>query len=198
MSSRYYSNVYKICRPVFTFLHPLKVSGLENFPENEPVLLCPNHSSNWDPILIICALKKETNLRIMGKNQLFKIPVLKTFLRNLGVFPVDRGHSDIGAVKTAIKTLKDGYHLLVFPEGTRVRENRAAVRPKGGVVMIAIRTGVKLMPVFIGTRKKLFEPVPIVFGKPFAPIYSGRKGTAEEYQTNADEVMRRAYELGGM
>ena len=51
--------------------------------------------------------------------------------------------------------------------------------------------------IYIGTQKRLFATVPIIFGKPFAPVYTGRKGTVEEYQTNADEVMRQAYELGG-
>ena len=197
MSSRYYATVYDIVKPIATFLHPIRVEGLENLPQGEPLLLCPNHSSNWDPILLICALGREVNLRIMGKNQLFKIPILRSFLRKMGVFPVDRGHSDIGAVKNSIQSLKDGAMLMVFPEGTRVRGKKNAVRPKGGIAMIAIRSGAKLLPVYIGVKKRLFAKVPIIFGKPFAPEYTGRKGTAEEYQANADEVMRRAYALGG-
>ena len=99
MSSKFYAKAYDILAPMATFLHPIAVEGLENVPKDEPVVLCPNHSSNWDPILLICALGREVNLRIMGKNQLFKIPILRSFLRKMGVFPVDRGHSDIGAVK---------------------------------------------------------------------------------------------------
>lgn len=197
MSSKYYARVHDIVKPVATFLHPIRVEGLENVPKNEPVLLCPNHSSNWDPILLMCALGRDVNLQIMGKAQLFKIPILRTFLRKMGVFPVDRGHSDIGAVKKSIQALKDGFLLMVFPEGTRVRKNKKGVHPKGGVAMMAIRAGAKLMPIYIGTKKRLFAAVPIIFGKPFSPEYTGRKGTAEEYQANADEVMRRAYELGG-
>ena len=197
MSSRYYARAYDILAPMATFLHPIRVEGLENIPKDEPVVLCPNHSSNWDPILLICALGREANLRIMGKNQLFKIPILRTFLRKMGVFPVDRGNSDIGAVKNSIQALRDGSMLLVFPEGTRVRGKKKDVRPKGGIAMIAIRSGAKLLPVYIGVKKRLFSKVPILFGKPFDPEYTGRKGTAVEYQANADEVMRRAYELGG-
>ena len=138
MSSRYYATVYDIVKPIATFLHPIRVEGLENLPQGELLLLCPNHSSNWDPILLMCALGRSVNLRIMGKNQLFKIPILRTFLRKMGVFPVDRGHSDIGAVKTSIQALRDGDLLMVFPEGTRVREKNRGVRPKGGVAMMAI------------------------------------------------------------
>ena len=136
MSSKYFATVYDIVKPIATFLHPIRVEGLENVPKEGPVLLCPNHSSNWDPILLICALGREANLQIMGKNQLFKIPILRTFLRKMGVFPVDRGHSDIGAVKRSIQALKDGFMLMVFPEGTRVRKKNRGARPKGGVAMM--------------------------------------------------------------
>ena len=197
MSTRYYQNAYRLLKPLVMFFHPLDVQGLENLPEEEPVLLCANHSSNWDPILLVCALPGNVKLRIMGKKQLFKIPVLKSFLKNMGVFPVDRGNSDINAIKTAIKTLKDRWNLLVFPEGIRVRGKKKNVQPKGGVAMMAIRAGVDLVPVYIGTKKRLFQRVPIIIGKPYAPVYTGRKGTAEEYQANANEIMRQAYALGG-
>ena len=54
------------------------------------------------------------------------------------------------------------------------------------------------MPVFIGRDKRLFHRVSIIIGKPYDPVYTGRKGTAEEYQSNAEEIMRRAYALGGI
>ena len=63
---------------------------------------------------------------------------------------------------------------------------------------IVNRSGVQMLPVFIGRQKKLFSRVPIIFGKPYDPQYTGRKGTAEEYQANAEEVMRQAYALGGI
>jgi len=196
MRNRYYERVHDILRPIVQFFHPVDVKGLENLPEDEPVLLCANHSSWWDPILLISVLRRDFPLRVMGKKQLFAIPVLKTFLTNIGVFPVDRGNSDIGALKTSIASLKEGWNLLLFPEGTRVKKGKS-VTVKAGAAMIAIRSGVKLLPVFIGRSKALFHKVPIVIGKPYAPVYSGRKGTAEEYQANADEIMRQAYELGG-
>ena len=100
-------------------------------------------------------------------------------------------------MKKSIQALNDGFMLMVFPEGTRVRKKNKGLRPKGGVAMMAIRAGARLLPIYIGTQKRLFATVPIIFGKPFAPVYTGRKGTVEEYQTNANEVMRQAYELGG-
>ena len=83
-----------------------------------------------------------------------------------------------------------------FPRGD-ARGEPGTVAVKGGAAMIAIRSGVQMLPVFIGRQKSSFSRVPIIFGKPYDPQYTGRKGTAEEYQANAEEVMRQAYALGG-
>ncbi len=193
--NRFYTAMWKLLRPLVLLLFPLDVRGRENLPD-EPVVICANHSSAWDPILMVCALASDFSMRIMAKEQLFRIPIIGGFIRRMGAFPVDRGNSDIGAIRTSIKSLKEGFSLLIFPEGTRVK-NGERITPKGGATMIAIRAGVKMLPVFIGTTKRLFHKIPLVIGKPYAPVYTERKGTAEEYQQNIDEVMRQAYELGG-
>lgn len=196
MRNKFYARAWRILRPIVLFFLPVELRGTENL-EDEAAILCANHSSAWDPILLVLSMPQSFSLRIMAKKQLFSIPLVRWFLRNMGVFPVDRGNSDIGAVKTAITSLRDNWNLLIFPEGTRVKRP-GQVTPKSGAGMMAIRAGVKMVPVFIGTKKRLFRKMPIIFGKPFTPAYTGRKGTAEEYQTNTDEIMRRVYELGGV
>ncbi len=194
VKNRFYFWIRRLVGPLFMLLFPLDVKGLENLPD-EPVVLCANHSSALDPIMVVCAAKPTFSLRIMAKLQLMKIPVVGWFLRKMGAFGVDRGNSDINSIKTAIRSLKDGFNLLIFPEGTRVKEGEQ-VQVKGGVAMIAIRAGVKLLPVYVARKKRLFCKTRIVFGQPYAPVYTGRKGTAEEYQANAEEIMRQVYELG--
>lgn len=192
----FYNLVWKILRPLVLWLFPVEIQGRENLPD-EPVVLCANHSSAWDPVLLVCALYDDVPMRIMAKQQLFRIPLVGGFIRFMGAFPVDRGNSDISAIKTAIKALHDGINLLIFPEGTRVKKGQQG-RPKGGVTMIAIRSGVKMLPVFISSTRRLFHKLAVVIGKPYTPVYTERKGTAEEYQKNADEIMRQVYELGGV
>lgn len=191
----FYGLLWRLLRPLVLFLFPVEVKGRENLPEG-PVVLCANHSSAWDPVLLLCALHDDVPMRIMAKQQLFHIPLVGSFIQYMGAFPVDRGNSDIGAVKTAIKSLRDGFSLLIFPEGTRVKKGQT-VTPKGGATMIAIRSGVDMLPVFISTTRRLFHRFSLVIGKPYTPVYTPRKGTAEEYQQNVDEVMRQVYELGG-
>ena len=68
---------------------------------------------------------------------------------------------------------------------------------KSGVAMIGVRTGAKLVPVFMDGEKKLFHRTRIIFGDPYEPVYTGRHGTSEEMQKIADDILAQAYALGG-
>lgn len=193
--TRFYRVFHFIFYPILWLLFPFTIHGRENVPKDRPVVLCANHAHGIDPFLICLALPRRVPVRIMAKKELMSVPFIGWLIRNLGAFGVDRGHSDLSAVKTAIQTIRDGAHLLVFPEGTRV-EHEGDVQPKGGVVMIAMRTGAPLLPVYAGKKRKLFHMTHIVFGEPYEARTATRHGTAEEYQEYADEIVRRAYALG--
>ena len=112
--------------------------------------------------------------------------------RGLGVFY--RGQ-DLTAMKTAMKVLSGGNRLLVFPEGTRVEE-QGEVEAKGGVTMMATRTGVPMVPVYCGGKHKFFRKTTIVFGKPYVPVIAGRRPTPDENRAIALEVLERISALG--
>ena len=63
--------------------------------------------------------------------------------------------------------------------------------------MIGVRTGAVLVPVFVDGEKRLFHRTRIIFGEPFQPHYTGRRGTSEEMQQIADGILEAAYALGG-
>ena len=117
----FFAFVYHVFGGVVRILHPISVEGVENVPADGGVLLCPNHSSNWDPILVVLALPVNFRIHMMGKEELFQNPVVNWVLRKLGGFPVSRGNADIKAVKTAIQAIKSGDNLMMFPEGTVIR-----------------------------------------------------------------------------
>ena len=131
---------------------------------------------------------------VMGKDELFHIPVVGFLLRKLGVFPVKRGGNDLTAMKTAIRSLNEGKRLLVFPEGTRVdsREESAA---KGGVTVMATRTNTPMVPVYCGEKHKFLRKTTIVFGEPYSPVIAGRRATAEENRQASEEILRRIYAM---
>ncbi len=179
----------------------VEVEGLDRLPKNG-ALLCPNHASDIDPVLIGLSLPSDYHLHFMAKAELFKNPLKGWFLRALGAFPVDRDGRDIQSVKTAMQVLRKGENLLIFPEGTTIHggvgyHDGLPAHAHAGIAMIGVRTGAAIVPVFCGGEKKPFRKTRIVFGEPYTPEVTGRRGTSEELQTIADETLRRAYALGG-
>ncbi len=199
--NRLFAVLYTVLGPVVRWLFPTDVEGLENVPPSG-VLLCPNHTSNADPLVIASALPINFRLYFMGKAELFRNPLLNWFFRKLGGFPVERGGTDITAVKTAIQVLKNGDNLMIFSEGTVIRDgightDGLPAHAHSGAAVIGVRTGATLIPVFVSQGKKLFHRTRVIFGEPYEPVYTGRRGTSEEMQAIADELLRRAYALGG-
>ena len=199
--NHFFTVVYYVARVLVNVLFPATVEGLDRLPRNG-VLLCPNHSSNWDPILVALRLPVNYRLHIMAKVDLFKNPILAWILRRLGAFPVSRGSSDIQSVKTAMQAIKSGDNLLIFPEGTTIHNGIGYVdglpaHAKAGVAVIGVRTGATLVPVFVDGPKKPFHRTRIIFGEPYTPVYTGHHGTSEEMQKIADDILAAAYALGG-
>lgn len=199
--NRLFVFIYYVVGFVADILHPVSVEGLEKLPQSG-ALLCPNHSSNWDPILVALKLPVNYRLHIMAKEELFRFKLLAWLLRKVGAFPVSRGNNDIQSVKTAIQAIKGGDNLLIFPEGTVIRNGIGCAdglpaHAKAGVAVIGIRTGATMIPVFVDGEKKLFHRTRIIFGDPYEPVYTGRHGTSEEMQKIADDILAAAYALGG-
>lgn len=191
--NRFYHFVYIIVRPLVRLLLPFRSVGAENVPEGG-VLLCANHASGWDPIMIALALPNDSRMNFMAKEELFRNGFLRWLITKLGGFPVKRGGNDLAAMKTSLKILGNGDRLLVFPEGTRV-EKEGDTGAKGGITVMATRTGVPIVPIYCGGKKKLFHKYTIAFGEPYTPVIVGRRPTPEENQQAAEEVMRRIYDM---
>lgn len=182
-------------------LFRVEVRGRENLPKHG-ALLCPNHASDIDPVLIGLCLPIDYHLHFMAKVELFQNRLLGWFLRALGAFPVNREGTDIQAVKTAMKVIHEGENLLIFPEGTTIHggigfHDGLPAHAHSGIAMIGVRSGATLIPVFVGGEKKLFHKTTIIFGEPYVPKITGRRGTSKELQRIADDVLREAYALGG-
>ena len=134
----WYTFLYCLVYPVFNLVHPGKVIGRENIPDGA-VMICCNHTSDSDPLFLCYAFRLKHQIRAMAKIELIRIPVIGWLLSKAGIFGVDRGKSDIGAIKQAMKYLREGEKVLIFPEGTRVRSSRGDVsQPKAGAAMLAV------------------------------------------------------------
>ena len=143
-------------------------------PENEPrgqdfggFIVCVNHSSNWDPIIIGACMHRP--LRYMAKAELFKIPGLKTLITWFGAYPVNRERADISSIKTTISILEQGEVVGMYMQGGRKRGvHPKDITPKNGAAMIAVKARTGVLPVSVIAKKhkvQMFRRTIIVFGK---------------------------------
>lgn len=192
---RMFRFLYVIIWPFFNLFHPVKAVGREHIPEG-PAVICPNHSALSDPFFVVFAFGLHYPMRAMAKAEVMRMPFIGWILGKAGVFGVKRGAADVGAMKQAIKFLKAGDKLLMFPEGTRVGEGESA-EAKTGAAMLAVRNGVPLLPVYVPVKKRWFAPNAVVIGEPYLPqVAAGKKGTQEEYHAIANDLMERVRLLG--
>ena len=130
----------------------------------------------------------------MAKQELLDAPVLGRLLRRWGIFGVKRGNSDVGAIKTALRHLKAGCKLLIFPEGTRVKEGEEN-DGKTGAIMLALRTGTPILPCYCEKRRRPFQRTAIVFGEPYMVEIAGKRATPKEDRDCAEDLSGRIYAL---
>jgi 1-acyl-sn-glycerol-3-phosphate acyltransferase len=164
-----YDFVAALLRPV-AWWGRLRVSGLELVPTEGPLLVVPNHDSQWDPILIGLAIKSRRRLRFLARASLWKIPGLGPVLDAINQIPIRRGAADAAALAEAVDALDAGEAICVFPEGglswgERLRARSGVGRlaeavPAARVVLCAIEgtTEYVRFPRRPRVRVSFFEP----------------------------------------
>ncbi len=191
-----YSLLKIVCGFIFKYIFRTRVIGAENIPETGAFILAANHVSNWDPPFLGTFIDREVNY--MAKEELFKNPIFAAAIRALHVFPVKRGAADKNAIKNAVKVLKDGGCLGIFPEGTRSKTGKPG-KPESGVSLIAALTKAPVIPAaIIGTNKifskeSTFPQLAAVYGKPM--IFEGSAKDREAMEEFARSIMSEIEKL---
>lgn len=141
----------------------VKKVGEENVPKEGACIICPNHTSNWDPLIVVVCNKRQ--IRMMAKAELYKNAGLRFLSYVFGMFPVKREGGDVEAIKNSLRVLKKNEVLGLYPEGTR-KGMEKGIKPKNGAVLIAIKSGAPIVPVGIQGDFKMFRQVKLNYGKP--------------------------------
>jgi 1-acyl-sn-glycerol-3-phosphate acyltransferase len=187
--------VYDLARVILTpptlLLYRCAAIGVQNVPESGPVILAPNHFSNWDHFFAGVYLRRK--VRFMAKSQLFSNPAGIFIFSHGGCFPVRRGHHDEEAFITGHSILERGGCLLIYAEGGRSRTGGLG-KPRPGVGRLALESGVPVVPLAIhgsvgvrAWRRLRFPKVTVQYGEPLRfPVVA--EPTREQQLEAAEEI----------
>lgn len=191
----FYKVVKIIAIIILKILFRIKVHYKENsrINEGEPLVLCANHSSWFDPFIVAITFKDE--ISYMAKKELFENSILRFLLTRIKVFPVDREGNSLTALKNSLRILKNNDTLGIFPEGTRVKGfNEKAV--KGGIGMLVVKSKATVLPVYIDSKYRLFSRVDIYYGDKYDYNHLDKNTLdSKNYTDISIDIMKRIYNL---
>lgn len=199
MGSLYYTFCSSILRGVIPLIMSVNVRGIEHISTIGPCLLVGNHLSNADPFCLTAYLPQFYGL---AKAELFEHWFVRRVIMGFDPIKVRRDGTDRQALRQAEDYLRQGRKLLLFAEGTRSKTGEVQ-EARAGVVFLAQRTGVPLVPIAISGTDKLLSrtspwyrrvPVQITIGEPF---HLADLGLVDRHNRNqiAQAVMARVAAL---
>ncbi|MBE0600656.1 MAG: 1-acyl-sn-glycerol-3-phosphate acyltransferase, partial [Firmicutes bacterium] len=185
-----YAFVVGLAAIVFRILLPVKYHHIERARLDAPYIVIGNHLSMLDPIIVGYGCRKY-QIRFLGKADLTKNPILRFLFGRIHMISVRRYNTDMKALRASLQVLKDGKVLGIFPEGTRFREG-VMEDMEGGIAMIALQSGVPVLPVYIQDKPRLFRTTHCYFGEVFTVSDIRAKGI---HKDTAEEVLARIREI---
>ena len=174
----------------------VEVVGVENVPRRGGLIMVSNHLNNADPGLMGAFLRRR--VVFMAKDEMFQWLLFGGYIRLIGAFPVRRFGADLKALRQAVRVLRKGQALVMFPEGTRSTTGSMR-RGHPGTAMIALRAGAPILPVGITGTEVVRLPgvflrpfrrikIRVVVGEPFFLPSVGRPG-ADDIKRSTDIIM---------
>lgn len=166
----------------------IKVYGKENIPKNTGVIFCSNHSSNFDPVIICTSINRKAHY--LAKKELFDTKFKDYWMRQLATIPIDREKTDMNALKSAIKILKNKKCLGIFAQGTRNIGGTEDASAKNGVAFFALKTNVPVVPIGISSTYQKRGIVSVNIGKPiYFNEYQNQKIKSETLNEVTNKIM---------
>jgi len=177
---------------IFKVFYCFKVHGKENIPKEGPYLVCSNHCSFFDPVVICDSVRPRVYW--VALKDLYHIFPLSIFLRISRCIPVN------GAIKEVLAALAEKKVIGLFIEGRRTYTGELSSRGRKGPAIIAMRSGVPILPAWIEGTHKAYPrralipkicPVHIRFGKPITfPIHAEEVIDEAVLKSATDSIMQ--------
>src|SRR5947209_6482744 len=198
---------YVFLGPLLRLLYRPKARGLDNIPDEGPVILACNHQSFVDSLFVPLLVRRQ--VVFLGKADYFTSPRTAWFFKAAGVIPVRRegGSASEAAIQAGVRELQKGHVVGIYPEGTRSPDGRL-YRGKTGVARMALLARCPVVPVVVfGTRNlqpigrkipKLSGRIEVHYGKPLSfERFYGQESDRFVLRSVTDEVMYEIMMLSG-
>lgn len=160
-----YEKLVRTFRPLIRFLFPYRMIDMPKTLPEEGIIVCCNHISFFDPLYLAVELPRP--LTFMGKEELTRRPIIGKWVTECEMIPLSRDGGDAAKLRQAVRALKEGKVLAIFPQGTRCSYPLREEDFKAGAGMMAALSGAKILPVGIASKNykvKLFRRCYLKFG----------------------------------
>ncbi len=151
-----YKFVIWLLTPFIKFFLRVKLEGSVNVPDGEKFIICANHISNWDPILVVVCTGIPINF--LAKESLFKVPLLRGLVKAFGTIPVNRKAADTASIRKSIEVIQNGGCFSIFPQGMRTHVKPQPDQAKKGVGLICHKAEAGVLPIGITTKNYKVAP----------------------------------------
>lgn len=192
----YYIALIVILLPMLIFF-PTRIKGRKNVPNKGKMILVANHQTNFDALIVGTRLINR-RFWFMAKSELFTNKFKSAFYRGLDMYPVNRKHNDIKAIKTTLRLLNNNKALCIFPEGTRLQADEVG-EVKNGVALFALKTNSPIVPSIFVKKPRFFRINTYIIGKPFVlnemPEFKNKPITKDLLNHASEIISARMNEL---
>lgn len=184
--------VIKVVKCFTKIIFRVQINGGQNVPKDGSCMICANHISMWDPVILYCYINRRINF--IAKQEAKKIPVVGWILTKINCIFINREGADLAAMRSSLKILSNGDVLGIFPTGTREKKNPDA-QPKSGCVLIAAKSGTKVVPIGINATYKPFSKVVVNIGEAIDfSEFKGVKCSQEVLEQKTFEIYNKILE----
>lgn len=184
-----YGFLKKVCNAFVQIFFPYKLIGKEKVKDGACILV-GNHYRIWDIVHMACVTDEKVHF--IAKQEIFENKFLAHLCNIVEAIPVSRDGQDAKAVMIALRYLKKGEKISMFPEGTRNRTKEELLPLKGGAALFAIKAKAPIYPVMCVRKTRLFRRTKVIVGDAVdLSAFYDRKMAAEDY-AEAEEIIREA------
>lgn len=158
----FYRTIKYLAWPLTRLYVRMQVEGLSGIPRVGPCIVVANHMSYVDPVVLGSAFPRRIHFLI--SRPIYRLLRIRWLFYMMGTIPVSRGSADPAALKRALRILRQGGVIGIFPEGRRVGESEVGT-VQAGVGFLAARSGATVIPATIEGAGAVM-PVGAIFPKP--------------------------------